>query len=153
MTTSKNSTLFLKGFLDVRDIYDYLAQNTDSITYKKAERVMKRIDGNSSGRITPDKWRSLFPRKSIVREVVRQPIRITDDVQTRPRSREPIIRLREVKNINLDVPVNKSIVNTPNVKSPITTVKKTVVEEVVTKKEPLFLLLWQTLLLLKNQKK
>lgn len=132
---------FSKGFLDVRDIYDFLAQNTDSITYKKAERVMKRIDGHSSGRVTPEKWKQLFLRQAPAHirnskpaePVVRKTIRITDNVQTRPKSRDrPLIKLKEVKNIDVELPKNNSRLQTPT-KYPIKTVKKTVVEEKISK--------------------
>lgn len=122
----KSLDTFSKGFLDVRDIYDFLAQNTDNITYKKAERIMKRIDGNSSGRISLDKWRQLFGKKvlpTITRKpevITKQPIRITAE----PRVRKSVVVSQPVtvKNITIEVPSTEN-------KPVVTTVKKTVVEE------------------------
>lgn len=45
-----------KNFLDVRDIYDFLKNNSASVAYARAERVLRRLDGDLDGKISFDDW-------------------------------------------------------------------------------------------------
>jgi len=45
-----------KNFLDVRDIYDFLKNNSASVAYARAERVLRRLDGDLDGIISFDDW-------------------------------------------------------------------------------------------------
>ena len=45
-----------KGFLDVRDIYDYLKTYSNQVAYVRAERVLRRLDGDGDGKINFDDW-------------------------------------------------------------------------------------------------
>lgn len=45
-----------KNFLDIRDIYDFLKNNSSSVAYARAERVLKRLDGDLDGKISFDDW-------------------------------------------------------------------------------------------------
>lgn len=45
-----------KGFMDVRDIYDFLKAHSSSVAYVRAERVLRRLDGDADGKINFDDW-------------------------------------------------------------------------------------------------
>lgn len=45
-----------KHFLDLGDIYNFLKSNSTSVAYARAERVLKRLDGDLDGKISFDDW-------------------------------------------------------------------------------------------------
>lgn len=45
-----------KGFMDVRDVYDFLKAHSSSVAYARAERVLRRLDGDADGKINFDDW-------------------------------------------------------------------------------------------------
>ena len=61
--TFSKMDMLQKGFLDVRDIYDFLTCHVNSITYKRCERIMRRLDMALQGRVDLSQWEyALRPR-------------------------------------------------------------------------------------------
>lgn len=60
-----------KGFIEVRDIYDFIAQNNSMISYTRAERTLKRLNLGSSGRISPEEFKIAMTPRALSHETLR----------------------------------------------------------------------------------
>lgn len=45
-----------KGFLDIRDFYSFMSEYLGSTTYLRAERVLRRLDLDCDGKISPGEF-------------------------------------------------------------------------------------------------
>lgn len=60
-----------KGFIEVRDIYDFIAQNNSMISFTRAERTLKRLNLGSSGRIDPQEFKLALTPRALSHETLR----------------------------------------------------------------------------------